>query len=149
MRPRWPWAIVVVVALLAFLAGVGVSLMPAAPPKVAAPASAVPTPRGGRGVLAVLARPQQAGDRPRIPVGARLTPSTFRILDDGTLADLYVARDVSRRICLVAVTVDDHFAAACGQDPKGLAAPLWLRFTAAAPGGADPSQLLAGLPATR
>ena len=149
MRPRWPWAVVGGVAVLAFLAGVGVSLMPAAAPKASTNVSAGPTPSGGPGVLAVLARPQQAGDRPRIPVGARLTASTFRILDHGTLADLYAARDTDHRICLVAVTIDDHFAAASGADPTGLAVPLRLRFTAAEPGGAAPAQLSADLPATR
>ncbi|HEY8317369.1 MAG TPA: hypothetical protein VIG76_00905 [Amnibacterium sp.] len=148
MRRRWPWAVVGVVLVLSFLAGVGVSLMPVPAPKAATTTSATPT-AGGSGVLAALARPQQARDRPRIPVGARLTPSTFRILEHGTLADLYVARDASSRICLVAVTTDDHFAAACGTDATGLPASLRLRFTAAAPGGADPSQLVAGLPAPR
>ena len=78
-----------------------------------------------------------------------MTPSTFRILEHGTLADLYVARDTSSRICLVAVTLDDQFAAACGSDATGLPASLRLRFTATAPGGAAPSQLIAGLPAPR
>ncbi len=123
--------------------------MPAAPKPATTTASAPPASSGGRGALAALARPQQSRDRPRIPVGARLTPSTFRILEHGTLADLYVARDTSSRICLVAVTIDDHFAATCGKDATGLPASLRLRFTAAAPGGADPSQLIAGLPAPR
>jgi hypothetical protein len=131
-----------------FLAGVGTSLAAPAPAAPPAPSVAAAPAAGGTGVLAELRRAQRPTDRPLVPVGARLQLSTFRLLDSGSLSDLYVARDSDRRICLVAITIDDQFVAGCGPDPKGLTAPLLLRYTVTQPGRGDSVQVLASIDAT-
>lgn len=144
---RWPWAVVAGAAVVAFVAGIGAGLAPhpepagpAVSPGPAAVRTHAPTPN----VLAELARPQQPEDRPRVPVGRRLDPSTFRVIDSSVLSNLYVARDVTGRICIVAVPIDDQFAAACGADATGLRTPLLLLYTVVPP-GEGPVAALAGL----
>lgn len=146
-RRRWPWVVLATAGAAGFLAGVGASLSVPIPTRGPTPTVSV-EPAVGPGVLADLARRQRPGDRPGIPVGDRLVRSTFRLLDDGTLAHLFVARDVDRHICLVAVTIDDQFAAACGPNPRRLTVPLLLRFTVTDPGGGDPAQVLASIDPT-
>ncbi|MGN6743434.1 MAG: hypothetical protein ACTHJL_09090 [Amnibacterium sp.] len=144
---RWPWAVVAAAAVLAFVSGVGAGLAPHPRP---AASSAAPSPAAARthaptpNVLAELARPQQPEDLPRSPVGHRLQVSTFRVIDTSVLSDLYVARDVTGRICIVAVPIDDQFAAACGADATGLRTPLLLLYTVVPP-GEGPVAALAGL----
>jgi len=147
-RRRWPWVVLGVAAAAGFLAGVGASLSMPIPTRGPTPTVSV-QPAVGPGVLTELARAQRPGDLPGIAVGDRLVRRSFRLLDDGNLADLFVARDVDRHICLVAVTIDDQYAAACGPNPRGLAAPLLLRFTVTDPGGGNSTQVLASIdPAT-
>jgi hypothetical protein len=151
---RRAWTVVGGAAALAFLAGVGAGLAPQAP--AAAPTASPARPSRGPvrivhtpepDVLAELARPQQPEDVPIMPVGHRLRASTFRVIDSSVLSYLYVARDVDGRICLVAMPVDDQFAAACGTDPKGLQTPLLLLYTVIPP-GQGPVAALAGVDAT-
>jgi hypothetical protein len=149
---RWPWAVVIGAAALAFVSGIGAGLAPPAP--AASPSavpSASPTPRVPRtpvpNALAQLARPQGPDDVPAIPVGHRLQRSTFRVIDSSVLSNIYVARDIDGRVCVVALPIDDQFSAACAADPKGLRTPLLLYYTVIPP-GQGPVEALAGVDAT-
>jgi hypothetical protein len=156
LRSSWPWAVVAAAAALAFVGGIGAGLAPQPPP---APRSPSPAPSlspsstvGGRhlppeDLLAGLTRPQQPVDVPRIPIGQRLIRSTFRVIDSSVLSNIYVARDVDGRICVVAIPIDDQFAATCGPDRKGLHTPLLLLYTVIPP-GEGPVGALAGVDAT-
>ncbi len=149
---RWPWAVVAGAAGLAFIGGIGAGLAPPAPtPSSTAQPAVSPTPHVPRtpvpNALAQLARPQGPDDIPAIPVGHRLRPSTFRVIDSSVLSNIYVARDVDGRVCVVALPIDDQFSAACAADPKGLRTPLLLYYTVIPP-GQGPVEALAGVDAT-
>jgi hypothetical protein len=150
---RWPWVVVAGAAALAFVGGIGAGLAPHASsptPSPAAPSvtSTAHVPRTPvPNALAQLARPQGPDDVPAIPVGHRLERSTFRVIDSSVLSNIYVARDVDGRICVVALPIDRQFSAACGPDPKGLRTPLLLYYTVIPP-GQGPVEALAGDDAT-
>jgi hypothetical protein len=133
--------------------GIGAGLAPHAPTAVPTPTltrvAALPGPHTPPpDVIAELKRLQRPEDVPGIPVGHRLQASTFRVIDSSVLSNIYVARDVDRRICIVAVPIDDQFSATCGPDPKALHTPLLLLYTVLQPGrgsvdalaGLDPSR---------
>lgn len=144
MGGRWPWAVVIGAAVLAFVAGIGTGLSPAAPPKPTPSTVRTSRPSPSPGVLAELARPQRADERPTIPVGHRLRASTFRVIDSSVLSNVYVARDVDGRICIVAIPIDDQFSAACGAGQDALPTPLLLLYTVIPP-GQGPVAALAGV----
>lgn len=150
---RWSWAVVAGAAVLAFVGGIGAGLAPHPPaasrtPSPSATASAPRVQAPASDVLAELARPQGQEDLPGIRVGHRLRASTFRVIDSSVLSNIYVARDVDGRICLVAVPIDEQFAATCGPDPKGLRTPLLLYYTVIPPGQGS-VEALAGVDTTR
>jgi len=145
MSARWPWAVVAGAAAVAFLGGLASSIGPAVAHPAATRATPVATSTVGLGPLPALAQPQQASDRPPIATGDLLVRSSFRALQPTVLASMYVARDTHGRICLVEVGVDDEYAATCGADPHGLAAPLLLTYTVLPTGGDGPVTALARL----
>ena len=153
-RTRWPWAVVAGAAALAFVGGIGAGLAPQPPPAPRSPSPSLSPSStiGGRhlpaqDLLAGLKRPQQPEDVPEIPIGQRLRRSTFRVIDSSVLSNIYVARDIEGRICVVAIPIDDQFAATCGPDRKGLHTPLLLLYTVIPP-GEGPVEALAGVDAT-
>lgn len=153
LADRWPWAVVSGAAALAFVGGIGAGLAPHIATSTPAPsvsrAAALPGPHTPPpDLLAELKRPQRPEDVPGIPVGHRLRVSTFRVIDSSVLSNIYVARDVDGRICVVAVPIDDQFAATCGPDPKTLHTPLLLLYTVLQPGKGQ-VEALAGLDPSR
>ena len=150
---RWPWAVVVAAAALAFVGGIGAGLAPPAPAPSGTPSATAPAPatRGPHSrepdALTELARSQGPEDVPAIPVGHRLKASTFRVIDSSVLSNIYVARDVDGRICVVALPIDDQFSASCAPGRTGLRTPLLLYYTVIPP-GQGPVEALAGVDAT-
>jgi hypothetical protein len=131
--PAWAVGAVGVLAVVAFLAGFASSSRGSSGPEpTRTPTSAFtfpPLPPASTGVLTLLQHRPLAIDRPAIPTGSLLVQTSFRLVDAGSIASLYVARSVGGDVCLVAVTADQQFASTCAAPRHVQRVALELRFT--------------------
>ncbi|MET0976115.1 MAG: hypothetical protein ABWX82_10645 [Leifsonia sp.] len=117
-----------VAAAVALVIGIVIGVSASAAIGRSAPASDPSAPDS----LAAFDRDQDAADRPHIDLSGSFRVGSFRLIANAGLDDLYLARDTSGRICLVAVIQTQDFSASCAAPddltPGGLRL-LWTSLT--------------------
>ena len=147
--PAWVAVALVGAAAVTFFAGFALSARSATSGAGSQPTASAqtlpPLPSADTGVLTLLQHRPLSIDRPAIPTGSRLVQTSFRLVDAGSVASLYVARSLGGDVCLVAVTADQQFASTCAAPQVVQKTALELRFMVVPSGPADRRTLVARL----